>query len=289
MKKKPNKKSPFWTDAKKPKRPRKPKPTFEAPAKKGGKGKKEPESGPSSLPNEREEVRLNRFIAQSGVCSRREADALIAAGKIKVNGKVVTELGMKVLPIRDTVIYNGKSLRAENFVYILYNKPKNVISTTSDPEGRKTVIDSIELATRARVFPVGRLDRNTTGLLLLTNDGKLAKKLTHPSHNIRKLYHVRLHKDVTEEDLGKLRQGIELEDGLAKADKVDFVRDGNPNEVGIEIHIGRNRIVRRMFEALGYSVETLDRVMIAHLTKRKLSRGRWRELTDKEVSFLKMM
>ena len=292
MKKKPNKKSPFWEGAKKSKSPGKRPPKMDDPPakKQPGKGKKTPVGGPPiNIPNPEEEIRINRFIAQAGVCSRREADALISAGKIKVNGKVVKELGMKVLPVRDTVEYNGKTLRADYFVYILYNKPKNVISTTSDPEGRKTVTDAIEFATQVRVFPVGRLDRNTTGLLLLTNDGELAKKLTHPSHKIRKLYHVRLDKPVTPEDLGKLKKGIELEDGMAKADKIDWVDSEESNEIGIEIHIGRNRIVRRMFEALGYQVTSLDRVMIAHLTKRKLSRGRWRELTQKEVSYLKMM
>ncbi|MEL6670921.1 MAG: pseudouridine synthase [Bacteroidota bacterium] len=233
---------------------------------------------------------MNKFLAQAGVCSRREADQLIAAGEVKVNGKIVTELGTKVVPREDKVVFRGKLLQAEQYVYFLLNKPKNMITTTKDPEGRKTVIDLVGPSTDARIFPVGRLDRNTTGLLLLTNDGALAEKLTHPSYRIRKLYHVRLNKDVPQEDLEALMNGVALEDGLAKADLIDYVVGKGANEVGIEIHSGRNRIVRRMFEHLGYRVDGLDRVAIGHhLTKKRLPRGKWRPLTDKEVGFLKMV
>ncbi|MDB4285916.1 rRNA pseudouridine synthase [bacterium] len=235
-----------------------------------------------------EPMRLNRFIAKAGVCSRRDADDIIASGKVKVNGKVVTEFGVRVSP-KDKVEYRGKVLVAEKLVYFLYNKPKNTISTTSDPLGRNTVIDAIESSTQERVYPVGRLDRNTTGLLILTNDGDVAKKLTHPSHKTPKLYKARLDKVIPEEDLYQLLQGIELEDGIAKADKVDYVLGQPQNEVGIRIHIGRNRVVRRMFKALGYQVEALDRVMIAHLTKKNLPRGKWRPLTEKEIGYLKML
>lgn len=237
----------------------------------------------------REPVRLNRYIAQAGICSRREADKLIAAGEIKVNGKVVTELGTKVTPRVDDVQYRGKQLRAEKLVYFLLNKPKNTITTTDDPQGRRTVLDLLTNTTEERIFPVGRLDRNTTGLLLLTNDGDLAKKMTHPSHKVKKIYHVRLHKEVPEEDLHRLLDGVELEDGIAQVDKIDYVLNGGKNEVGVEIHIGRNRIVRRMFEHMGYKVENLDRVSISHLTKKNLPRGKWRALTDKEIAFLKMI
>lgn len=237
----------------------------------------------------REPVRLNRYIAQAGVCSRREADKLIAAGEIKVNGEIVTELGTKVMPRVDDVQYRGKQLRSEKLVYILLNKPKNTITTTDDPQGRRTVLDVLKDATEERIFPVGRLDRNTTGLLLMTNDGDLAKKMTHPSHKVKKIYHVRLHKEVAEEDMHRLLDGVELEDGLAKVDKIDYVLNGGANEVGVEIHIGKNRIVRRMFEHMGYQVENLDRVSISHLTKKNLPRGKWRTLTEKEIAFLKMI
>ncbi len=236
-----------------------------------------------------EPVRLNRFLAQCGIASRRECDALISSGKIKVNGQVVTELGTRIVPQKDQVAYRGEVLQAQNFVYILFNKPKNLITTTSDPLGRKTVLDAIEKATQQRVFPVGRLDRNTTGLLLLTNDGQLAEKLTHPSYRVRKIYRVRLDKPIPGEDMQRLLDGIQLEDGPAKVDKIDYADGKGPDEVGVEIHIGRNRIVRRMFEALGYQVVALDRISIAHLTKKNLPRGKWRQLTDKEIGFLKMM
>jgi 23S rRNA pseudouridine2605 synthase len=234
-------------------------------------------------------VRLNRFMGQAGVCARREADKLIAAGKVKVNGKVVTELGTKINPRKDVVEYGGKKLRPQKLVYYLYNKPKNTLTTTKDDRGRTTVLDQIESKTSERVYPVGRLDRNTTGLLILTNDGKLAKKLTHPGHKVRKLYHARLDKPFDPEHFKALLNGVELEDGVATADKISYVKGEAENHIGIEIHMGRNRVVRRMFAALGYHVVGLDRVMIAHLTKKRLPRGQWRELTEQEVSFLKMV
>lgn len=228
-------------------------------------------------------------MAQSGVCARRQADKLILEGKVKVNGQTVTELGVKVNPQADVVLVNGKRISLQKFVYLLLNKPKNHVTTVNDPEGRRTVMDLVKGATPERIVPVGRLDRNTTGLLLFTNDGDLATRLTHPSFNIKKLYAVKLDKPISQEELQRLRQGIELEDGPIRADKVDYVTGGSPNEVGIEIHSGRNRVVRRMFEHLGYQVLALDRVGFAHLTKKGIPRGRWRFLTDKEVGFFKML
>ena len=215
---------------------------------------------------------------------------MIKNGEVSVNGEVVTTLGTKVIPGEDIIKWKGHPVVPQDHIYILLNKPKNTITTADDPEGRKTVLDIIEGASRGmRVYPVGRLDRNTTGLLLLTNDGDLAEKLMHPSHNVRKLYHAKLDREITEEDLTKLKKGIELEDGLAKADKVSIVDGAEANEIGIEIHSGKNRIVRRMFEALGYEVKYLDRVAFASLTKKDLPRGRWRYLTEKELNFLKMI
>ena len=234
-------------------------------------------------------VRLNRYIAQAGICSRREADTLISRGLIKVNGKVVTELGTKIVPSNDRVEYDGKVLRAQNLVYILLNKPKNMITTTKDPHGRKTVLDAVAGVTDERLYPVGRLDRNTTGLLLLTNDGEMAKKLTHPSHRVKKVYAVRLNKPFDENDFSKLTEGIELDDGFATVDKIGYSIGKGPEEVGVEIHSGKNRIVRRMFEAIGYQVVALDRTMMGPLTKKNVPRGKYRVLTDKEVKFLKMM
>lgn len=228
-------------------------------------------------------------MAQAGVCARREADKLIEQGQVKVNGKVVKEMGVKITPRKDTVVYNGKQLKVEKYIYVLLNKPKNTITTTQDPEGRKTVLDIVKVPDNVRLFPVGRLDRNTTGLLLLTNDGELAKKMTHPSHKVKKLYKVKLDKDLKEEDLLSISKGLQLEDGKAYVDNIDYVVDGGMNEVGVEIHIGRNRIVRRIFESLGYQVVALDRVMIAHLTKKDLPRGKWRILEKKEIAFLKML
>ena len=231
------------------------------------------------------QVRLNRYIANAGVCSRRDADALIAAGEIKVNGEVVTEMGYQVQP-SDTVQYGKTNLNREKQVYVLLNKPKDFITTTDDPEGRRTVMDLVATASKERIFPVGRLDRNTTGLLLFTNDGEVAQKLSHPSHKNKKIYQVELDKPLTEADLKQIAQGVELEDGRAEIDDVAVVA-GNAHFVGIELHTGRNRIVRRIFEHLGYDVVTLDRVQYAGLTKKELPRGKWRFLSEKEVIRLK--
>ncbi|HEX8426924.1 pseudouridine synthase [Hymenobacter sp.] len=231
------------------------------------------------------EVRLNRYIANAGICSRRDADALIAAGEIKVNGEVITEMGYKVQPT-DTVQYGKTNLNREKLVYVLLNKPKDFITTTDDPEGRRTVMELVKEASKERIFPVGRLDRNTTGLLLFTNDGEVAQKLSHPSHRNKKIYQVELSQPLTPEHLGQIAAGLELEDGKAEVDDVAVVA-GNPHFVGIEIHIGRNRIVRRIFEHLGYEVVSLDRVQYAGLTKKDLPRGKWRFLNEKEVIRLK--
>ena len=233
-------------------------------------------------------IRLNRFIANSGVCSRREADQLIKNGAITVNGQIVTEMGIKVKP-GDVVMYGTQKLINEKKVYILLNKPKDYITTSDDPHDRKTVIELIRNACRERVYPVGRLDRNTTGLLLLTNDGDLAKKLTHPRHGVRKLYHVHLDQPVKKADLDQVAKGVKIDDNLVVPDDVSYIdRAESKKEIGIEIHSGQNRVVRRIFEQLGYKVTKLDRVIFAGLTKRDLPRGKWRFLTEKEVSFLKM-
>lgn len=242
-----------------------------------------------SLPNPANDglVRLNKYLAQAGVGSRREADVLIASGTVTVNGKVVTELGTKVKP-EDIIHFGGEKLRIEQKRYVLLNKPKDTITTTSDPQERHTVMSLIAKACSERLYPVGRLDRNTTGVLLLTNDGDLAKKLTHPSYGASKLYHATLDRALTVDELHRLVEGLELEDGPAKADEVSFV-GASKREVGLSIHIGRNRIVRRMFEALGAEVVKLDRVMFAGLTKKELTRGHWRHLDEKEVTWLKQM
>ena len=234
-------------------------------------------------------MRINRFIALAGLTSRRDAETYVKDGRVKVNGNVISDLATKVDPIKDKITVDGKRVALKNYVYFLMNKPKNTITTTRDPEGRKTVMDLMQTVTDERVFPVGRLDRNTTGLLIFTNDGELAETLTHPSNNVKKLYHVKLDTDFVTDDLGVLREGIELEDGFIKADKVDYVENRPFNEVGIEIHSGRNRIVRRMFEHLGYKVIGLDRTSFGPLTKKLLPRGKVRHLTEKEVSFLKMI
>jgi 23S rRNA pseudouridine2605 synthase len=235
------------------------------------------------------EIRLNRFISMAGIGSRREADDLITAGLISVNGNLVTELGSKVKP-GDDIRYNGERIRNEKHVYLLLNKPKDYITTAEDPNDRKTVMELIAGACPERVYPVGRLDRNTTGLLLFTNDGDLAKHLTHPSSRVKKLYHVELDKNVKVADIRKLQEGIELEDGLTNVDDISFDGDGSDKKVvGVELHSGKNRVVRRLFEALGYDVKKLDRVGFAGLTKKDLPRGRWRMLDEREVGFLKMM
>ena len=233
-------------------------------------------------------IRLNKFIANAGICSRRDADRLIESGVIRINGKTVTELGTKVAP-GDKVQYGNQTLRREKLYYVLLNKPKGFITTTDDPGNRKTVMELVKNACKERIYPVGRLDKNTTGLLLFTNDGDVAKRLTHPKHKIKKVYHVVLDKRITKNDMIKITEGFVLDDGFIKADAVAFVRDSDSKkEVGIELHSGRNRIVRRIFESLGYRVEKLDRVFFAGLTKKDIPRGKWRYLTDKEVSFLKM-
>lgn len=236
---------------------------------------------------EQTSIRLNKYIANSGICSRREADKLIEAGVVKVNGEVITTLGYKVKPT-DVIEVEGQKIKNEKKVYILLNKPKDYITTTKDPKNRKTVMHLISGACKERVYPVGRLDRQTTGLLLFTNDGELAKKLTHPKSRIPKLYHVVLNKNFSGADFEKLSKGIELEDGFIKPDALAYTQ-GSKRELGIEIHSGRNRIIRRIFEHLGYDVIKLDRVMYAGLTKKKLPRGKWRFLTEKEIAFLKML
>lgn len=231
------------------------------------------------------EMRLNRYIAKSGICSRREADTLIEQGLVKVNGKLVTELGSKVKK-GDNVKVEDKPIRPEKYIYVLLNKPKDFITTTDDPQERKTVMQLVASACEERIYPVGRLDRNTTGLLLFTNDGELADRLAHPSGNVKKVYQVDLDKPLTKEDFQKIVNGIELEDGLALVDDLAMASpDGQ--SVGIEIHIGKNRIVRRIFEALDYKVVRLDRVMYAGLTKKDIPRGKWRRLNDKEIVRLK--
>ena len=234
------------------------------------------------------EVRLNKFIADAGICSRRNADMYISAGNVTVNGEVMTTLGYRVKPT-DEVRFDGKLLSSEKKEYILLNKPKGFITTTNDEKGRKTVMDLVANATNVRILPVGRLDRATTGLLLLTNDGELTKKLTHPTHGVRKIYHVILDRKLDYKDFMKIQDGLELEDGFIEVDEISYVNDKPKNEIGIKIHSGRNRIVRRIFEHLGYQVEKLDRVVFAGLTKKDLPRGHWRRLTQQEVINLRNM
>ena len=230
---------------------------------------------------------LNKFIAHCGICSRRDAAEMVKLGKVKVNGQPVTEPGFKV-SIKDEVIVNGKKVQLEkNLVYILLNKPKDFITTTDDPQGRKTVLDLIRRATTERVYPVGRLDRNTSGVLLITNDGELSQKLTHPSNEIKKIYAVTLDKPLEKKDFEQVLKGVVLEDGPAMVDTLAYADNRDKSQLGIEIHSGRNRIVRRIFEQLGYDVKTLDRVMFAGLTKKNVERGKWRFLTEKEVRELK--
>ncbi len=233
-----------------------------------------------------EPIRLNKYLANAGVCSRREADEFIQAGQVTVNGQVVTELGMKVKR-SDEVKYQDQVVSLEKKVYVLLNKPKDYVTTSDDPQQRKTVMDLVKDACPERIYPVGRLDRNTTGVLLLTNDGDLASKLTHPKFLKKKVYHVYLDKNVSEEDLQKIAEGIELEDGEVHADAIEYADDRDKSQVGIEIHSGRNRIVRRIFEKLGYRVVKLDRSQFAGLTKKNLRRGDWRFLTEKEVEMLR--
>ncbi|MEX6627105.1 pseudouridine synthase [Tenacibaculum salmonis] len=233
-------------------------------------------------------IRLNKYISNSGICSRREADTYIEHGSVFVNGNLMTQMGYKVQPT-DEVRFDGTLISIEKKRYILLNKPKNYITTMEDERGRKTVMELVDNATKERIYPVGRLDRNTTGLLLFTNDGELAKKLTHPKHNVRKLYQASLDKKLSISDLDKLRGDVVIEGKKVFIDAVSYVEGERKTEVGIEIHSGRNRIVRKIFENFGYAVTKLDRVIFAGMTKRNLPRGRWRELTEQEVNTLKML
>jgi len=231
-------------------------------------------------------IRLNKYIANSGICSRRDADELIKENFVTVNGKVVTEMGFKVKRT-DTVKVKNSLIKFEKNVYIVLNKPKGVLTTVSDDRGRKTVISILNNKVKERIYPVGRLDRDSTGVLLLTNDGDLTKKLTHPKYNKKKVYHVFLDKDLTKEDLEKLSKGAELEDGFMKFDSLAFPDSKSKKDIGVEIHSGKNRIIRRMFAHFGYTVVKLDRVYFAGLTKKELKRGRWRYLSEREISNLK--
>ena len=240
-----------------------------------------------SLSDLGEDIRLNKYVAHCGICSRRKADEYIKQGLVKVNGKIINEPGTRISP-KDEVQYRDAVIKPEvRRIYVLMNKPKGTITTSNDEKGRKTVMDLIGTDVKERIFPVGRLDRETTGLLLLTNDGDLAKKLSHPSYNVKKIYHVILDKPVVKKDLQSIREGLELEDGKALVDGVDYIRNKGKNEVGIEIHIGKNRIVRRIFEHLGYEVVKLDRMYYGGLTKKDLPRGRYKFLDEKEIIMLK--
>lgn len=234
-----------------------------------------------------EPIRLNKFLANAGVCSRREADEFITAGVVSVNGEVVTELGTKIKR-SDVVKFHDEPVSIERKVYVLLNKPKDCVTTSDDPQERRTVMDFVKGACNERIYPVGRLDRNTTGVLLLTNDGDLASKLTHPKYLKKKIYHVYLDKNLTKADMDQIATGVQLEDGEIHADTISYASDTDKAQVGIEIHSGKNRIVRRIFESLGYKVMKLDRVFFAGLTKKNLRRGEWRYLTEQEVNFLRM-
>ena len=244
-------------------------------------------SGKSSTIDSDIEIRLNRYIANAGICSRREADDLISAGLVTVNGKIITELGSKVKRT-DDIKFDGGKIFSEKKVYILLNKPKDYITTVEDAHAKHTVLELLKGAGKERVYPVGRLDRMTTGVLLLTNDGDLTKKLTHPKHNKKKIYHATLDKSLTQADLKKLAEGVQVEEGVVGFDAISYTSKDNKTEIGVEIHFGMNRIVRRMFESLGYSVKKLDRVFFAGLSKKGLERGHWRYLTPKEINMLLM-
>ncbi|MCK5823334.1 MAG: rRNA pseudouridine synthase [Bacteroidales bacterium] len=237
-------------------------------------------------PDEAFEMRLNKYIGKSGLCSRREADEHIKNGLITVNGKLVTELGTKVSP-NDIVKYDGSLLKSEKNIYLLLNKPKDFITTLSDKHERKTVIDLVKNACEERIYPVGRLDRNTTGVLLLTNDGDLTKQLTHPKYNKKKIYHVTLDRELSKNDLDEIAEGLTLDDGFIKVDEISYI-DNDKKQIGIEIHSGKNRIVRRIFNKKNYNVKKLDRVYFSGLTKKGVQRGKWRFLTEKEIFMLKM-
>jgi 23S rRNA pseudouridine2605 synthase len=246
-------------------------------------------NAPQQPSKNNELIPLNKYLSHSGVSSRRDAAELIRVGKVTVNGIAVTEPGTKVSP-EDLVKVNGKKITiSRNYVYILLNKPKDYITTTDDPQGRRTVLDLIKNATQERVYPVGRLDRNTSGVLLLTNDGELAQKLSHPKHEIKKIYHVVLDKSLTKADFDKIIEGVQLEDGPAMVDALAYEDPKDKTQIGIEIHNGRNRIVRRIFESLGYDVKALDRVMYAGLTKKNVQRSKWRLLNEKEIRILKYL
>ena len=242
---------------------------------------------PAPVKKEPGSMRLNRYIANAGLCSRREADTFIATGCVTINGKIVSEMGHQVLP-GESVSFNGKIITAEKKVYVLLNKPKGYVTTLEDPHADKTVMELVANACHERIYPVGRLDKSTTGLLLFTNDGDMTKRLTHPKYNRKKIYHVYLDQKVTKNHLQEIVDGITLEDGFVAADSVSYVSEDDKKQVGIEIHSGKNKIVRRIFEHLGYKVEKLDRVYFCGLTKKDLPRGRWRFLTEEEVSLLKM-
>ncbi|MBK6641057.1 MAG: pseudouridine synthase [Bacteroidetes bacterium] len=258
----------------------------------GSKSRSEKPSGArkksSFTPDDNGSIRLNRYISNAGICSRREADELIVAGVISINGEIVTELGTKV-NAGDVVKYHDQTLKTEKHVYVLLNKPKDYITTTEDPDERKTVMALVHDACKERIFPVGRLDRNTTGLLLLTNDGELTKRLTHPSGEIKKLYQVERDRNLTQGDMLRAAEGVELEDGIASFDEIQYVSTDDKTIIGVELHSGKNRIVRRIFEAMDYKVRKLDRTTFAGLTKKDLPRGRWRFLTEMEVNMLKML
>ena len=243
-------------------------------------------SGKEAAADSREGIRLNKYIANSGLCSRREADTYISTGLVSINDKIITELGTKVYP-DDIVKFNGETIRNEEKVYIVMNKPKDFVTTVSDPHAKDTVVGLVKNKCSARVFPVGRLDKATTGVLLLTNDGDMADKLMHPSYEKKKIYHVFLNKRLKGTDMAALLNGITLEDGFIKADSISYV-DNDETQVGVEIHSGRNRIIRRMFEHLGYKIKKLDRVYFAGLTKKNLRRGQWRFLTKDEIAMLRM-
>ncbi|HSZ32254.1 MAG TPA: pseudouridine synthase [Puia sp.] len=248
-----------------------------------------PEKDTEAVQNNTGTIPLNKYVAHAGVSSRRAAAALVKEGKVTVNGTLVTDPGTKVL-FTDTVKVNGKKVTvSSHFVYILLNKPKDFLTTTTDPQGRKTVQQLISKATEERVYPIGRLDRNTSGVLLFTNDGDLAQKLSHPRNEMKKVYHAGLDKPLTKQHFDKILSGIELEDGIAKVDEMAYADPKDKSQIGLEIHSGKNRIVRRIFAALGYDVKTLDRVMYAGLTKKNVQRGNWRFLTEKEIRSLKYL
>lgn len=251
-----------------------------------GKDQKTAAENQNKRPVSNEKIRLNKYIANSGLCSRRDADELIKSGEVTVNGKVVTEMGLQV-GLRDKVKVKGKLMSPENKVYILLNKPRGFVTTVTDPQDRRTVIDLVKNACDERIYPVGRLDKETTGVLLLTNDGELTKRLTHPKYNRKKIYHVFLDKPFTHNHFEQILQGVNLEDGKMHADALNYASE-DKKEVGIEIHSGKKRIVRRLFAELGYTVVKLDRVYFCGLTKKNVPRGKWRFLTDKEVNVLKM-